>query len=222
MKRLSAKLTYSNVISTLCLVLLVSGGTAYAASQLGKESVGTKQLAKEAVTPAKLSKASKATLTGTAGPKGDAGPTGPQGPKGDSGAKGDSGEKGDAGEPGPFPSTLPSGKSLSGYMTIFSEAEPIVSNSAAFAFPLAAAPTPHYIDVGGSTPAGCLGDAADPGAQSGNLCVFALEEENVGIGRGTSGPGGDGTADTRGFTVWFRAETPADFGDLKLRWVVTG
>lgn len=104
MNRLRAKLTYSNVISTFCLVLLLGGGTAYAASQLEKESVGTKQLKKEAVTPAKLSAASKATLTG---PRGEAGPTGPTGPAGVAGAagaagpKGDAGVKGDRGEVGP-------------------------------------------------------------------------------------------------------------------------
>jgi hypothetical protein len=31
MKRLSVKLSYATVISTLCLVLVVGGGTAYAA-----------------------------------------------------------------------------------------------------------------------------------------------------------------------------------------------
>ena len=89
MHRIRGKLTYANVISTLCLVLLVGGGTAYAATEmLPKNSVGTKQLAKEAVTPAKLSKASKKTLTG------------PQGPKGDTGAKGDRGETGLTGAAG--------------------------------------------------------------------------------------------------------------------------
>jgi hypothetical protein len=43
-------LTYANVISTLCLFLLLSGGAAFAASQLGKNSVGPKQLKKNAVT----------------------------------------------------------------------------------------------------------------------------------------------------------------------------
>jgi hypothetical protein len=87
MKRLSGKLTYANVISTFCLVLLLGGGTAYAASQLGKESVGTKQLAKGAVTPAKLSKASKKTLTG---PKGATGAQGIQGIQGKTGEAGKS------------------------------------------------------------------------------------------------------------------------------------
>jgi len=91
MKLLTGKLTYSNVISTLCLFLLLGGGTAYAASHLGKESVGANQLKKGAVTPAKLSKASKVTLTGPAGAKGATGPAGPQGPRGETGLKGSPG-----------------------------------------------------------------------------------------------------------------------------------
>lgn len=106
MKRLRGKLTYSNVISTICLFLLLGGGTAYAASQLGKESVGTRQLRKEAVTPAKLSRASKATLTGPSGPKGDAGATGAQGPPG---PKGDRGEPGSTGLTGPTTAVVSGG-----------------------------------------------------------------------------------------------------------------
>ena len=101
MKRLSGKLTYANVISTLCLVLLVGGGTAYAAAEmLPVNSVGTKQIKKEAVTPAKLSKAAKLTMTGATGPKGDSGPAGPQGkegPRGTAGLEGVKGQEGPAG-----------------------------------------------------------------------------------------------------------------------------
>lgn len=71
MHRLHGKLTYSNVVSTLCLVLLLRG----------------------AVTPAKLSAASRQTLVG---PKGETGATGPQGPRGERGEKGDPGEPGRA------------------------------------------------------------------------------------------------------------------------------
>lgn len=88
MKSLRSKLTYANVISTLCLFLLLGGGAAFAATQLPKNSVGAKQLKKGAVTPAKLSIASKRTITGPTGapgPSGPQGPTGPQGPKGDQG-----------------------------------------------------------------------------------------------------------------------------------------
>jgi hypothetical protein len=66
------RLTYSNVVSTLCLFLLLGGGAAYAASHLGKNSVGSKQLKKNAVTTAKIkkeaitaAKVKKGALTGS-------------------------------------------------------------------------------------------------------------------------------------------------------------
>lgn len=68
--RVRDALTYPNVIATFCLVLLLGGGTAYAAGELGKESVGTKQLKKEAVTPSKLSKAVRTDLAGASGKRG--------------------------------------------------------------------------------------------------------------------------------------------------------
>jgi hypothetical protein len=103
MNRLRTKLTYSNVISTLCLVLLLGGGTAYAATQLGRESVGTRQLRKNAVTPVKLSGAAKQALTGATGPTG---PTGPQGKDGPAGAEGPRGEPGTDATPDAFATVL--------------------------------------------------------------------------------------------------------------------
>jgi hypothetical protein len=65
------KLSYANVMSTLCFFLLLGGG-AYAAGHLGKNSVGTKQLKKNSVTTAKVkknaitgAKVKKHTLTGS-------------------------------------------------------------------------------------------------------------------------------------------------------------
>ena len=95
MRRLRGKLTYSNVISTLCLMLLLGGGTAYAATHLPKNSVGAGQLKKGAVTPAKLSAGAKAALIGPQGP------VGPQGSVGDKGDRGDKGDQGDQGARGP-------------------------------------------------------------------------------------------------------------------------
>ncbi len=64
------KLTYANVMSTMCFFLLLGGG-AYAAGHLGKNSVGSKQLKKNAVATAKIkneavtsAKVKKGTLTG--------------------------------------------------------------------------------------------------------------------------------------------------------------
>jgi hypothetical protein len=96
LKRIRSRLTFANVIACTALFVALGGG-AYAATQLPKNSVGTKQLKKAAVTPAKLSKAAKSTLTGATG---NAGATGPTGPKGTQGLKGERGEKGEKGEKG--------------------------------------------------------------------------------------------------------------------------
>lgn len=97
MKRLRPKLTYANVISTLCLFLLLAGGTAFAAAEiLPKESVGTKQLKNGAVTGKKVKKGS---LTASDfAPKQL--PEGPRGPAGPAGAKGATGATGPQGAPG--------------------------------------------------------------------------------------------------------------------------
>ncbi|HEY5976619.1 MAG TPA: hypothetical protein VIT85_02075 [Solirubrobacterales bacterium] len=50
------KLTYANVLSTLVVFVALAGGTAFAAAQLAKNSVGKKQLKANAVTTAKIKK----------------------------------------------------------------------------------------------------------------------------------------------------------------------
>ncbi len=60
MKRISSHLTYANVVSSLCLFVLLGGG-AYAAIKLPKNSVGTKQLKNNAV---KGPKVADRSLTG--------------------------------------------------------------------------------------------------------------------------------------------------------------
>ena len=88
MKSVHKRLTYANVMSSIAVFLVLAGGTAFAASQLGKESVGTKQLKKEAVSLAKINAAAKNKLkgatgaTGAKGAEGSKGATGAQGPKG--------------------------------------------------------------------------------------------------------------------------------------------
>jgi hypothetical protein len=85
-KRLRAQLTYANVISTLCLFLLL-GGSAYAAAELSKNSVGTRQIKDGAITQKKLSKALLKALRApsapsVAGPAGTPGKDGQPGPAG--------------------------------------------------------------------------------------------------------------------------------------------
>ncbi len=56
MHRIRVRLTYANVMSTIGIFLVLGGATAFAATQLAKNSVGTKQLRKNAVTAAKIKK----------------------------------------------------------------------------------------------------------------------------------------------------------------------
>lgn len=167
MKRLAGKLTYANVVATLALFFVLAGGTAFATTQLEKESVGTKQLKKEAVTPLKLSKRAKATLTGPAGP------TGPQGPKG---------SPGEVGPAGPFPATLPSGKTLTGYVAatgVATTGGQRAEDNISFAYPLASAPIPHTLEPGDAATPQCPGNADEPKAAPGNLCVYEFQRTNA-------------------------------------------
>jgi len=86
MRRLRGQLTYANVIATVALFLALAGG-AYAATQLPKNSVGPKQIAKNAVRSSKVKDGSLlakdfkagqlAGCGGGASGKGTAGPSGP-------------------------------------------------------------------------------------------------------------------------------------------------
>ncbi len=97
MKSVRKRLTYANVMSSIAVFLVVAGGTAFAASQLGKETVGSKQLKKEAVSLAKINTAAKNSLKGATGPAGAAGAAGAQGKPGDRGPQGEPGSQGPQG-----------------------------------------------------------------------------------------------------------------------------
>lgn len=96
MKSTRKHLTYANVMSTISVFLLLGGGAAIAAGKLAKNSVGTKQLKKNAVTAEKVKDGS---LLGAdfaagqipAGAKGATGATGAQGATGPTGATGATG-----------------------------------------------------------------------------------------------------------------------------------
>jgi hypothetical protein len=70
-KKTHKRLTYANVVSTIALFLALSGATAFAASELGKNSVGSRQLKSKSVTTGKIAnnavngaKVAKGSLTG--------------------------------------------------------------------------------------------------------------------------------------------------------------
>ncbi len=114
LRRLTTKLSYANVMSTIAMFVVVAGGTAYAAS-IAKNSVGSQQIKKGAVKTADLGRNAVSSIKvkdGSlraadfaagqlpAGPKGEPGAPGAPGPKGDKGDKGEKGDNGDAGAPG--------------------------------------------------------------------------------------------------------------------------
>jgi hypothetical protein len=113
----------SNAVAYVALFVAL-GGTSYAASQLPKNSVTTKQikdgnvknadLAQNAVTSSRIKDASikssdLAKGVVTTGPAGPTGPVGPAGATGSGGPQGDKGEKGDRGNDGVNGATGPPG-----------------------------------------------------------------------------------------------------------------
>jgi hypothetical protein len=55
-KKIRKRITYANVMSSIAVFLVIGGASAFAATHLGKNSVGTKQLKNNAVTTAKIKK----------------------------------------------------------------------------------------------------------------------------------------------------------------------
>jgi hypothetical protein len=201
---LRPKLTFANVMVVL-LTFIVLGGGAYAATKLPKNSVGTKQLRKGAVTRAKISKATRKALRGA---RGQAGPTGPAGPAATPGA------------------TIPVGVTLRG-AAVASTSNPVPgengdANGISFGgFQTPSRPIAHIVPVGGASTAVCPGSASQPEAASGNLCVYVVFSSPSKGAIGVSDPGvfeppsganysfetskagvlGDGTVARFGFTL---------------------
>lgn len=103
-RRVRPHLTFANVMATIA-VFAVLGGGAYAATQLPRNSVGTKQIRNGSVTKRKLSRGVRRALR-RPGPRGA---TGPQGPQGANGSQGPQGELGLQGPPGPTGNLGPTG-----------------------------------------------------------------------------------------------------------------
>jgi len=116
MRRLQQRLTYANIVSTIALFLVLSGGAAVAASALRKNSVKSTHLAKGAVTATKIRAGAVASpqirngsirlddlsteVKGTSGAAGSSGASGLRGPEGPQGPAGPAGAPGATGAPG--------------------------------------------------------------------------------------------------------------------------
>jgi hypothetical protein len=175
MKKHRPRLTYANVVATLALFLALCGGAAFAASRLPKNSVGSAQLKKGAVTGAKVKKHSLLASSFKAGQA-------PKGPAGPRGAQGEQGKPGPAGSPWTAGGTLPSGATLKGTFVVMDTASAENERFGAaisFGIPLASQPTQHFIAAGTSAPGVCPGDATTPLAAPGQLCVYESKHVNI-------------------------------------------
>ncbi len=160
----SGRLTYANLVSTLCLFLLVSGGAAVAATQLEKNSVGTQQLKNGAVTLKKIRESARFALRGDRGPAGPRGRPGPIGPKG---PQGEAGQSASAFVASSTPSALSSAPFAKGFwlldshdggkdLVIDTKATVVIQGSA----------TIDAAGAGASVPVTCQAYLYDPGAAS--------------------------------------------------------
>jgi hypothetical protein len=183
MKRLRDKLTYSNVMVTVLSVLVLGGGTAYAAVHLGKNTVGSRQLKKGAVTPVKLSPASKAALTGPAGPRGATGATGTPGTSGSRGPEGPRGPEGEKGAPGSsalLSTELKRDLTLRGRINVDDVATAVGQiRGTAISFGLTLAEVPKVETVGNTATSNCPGTVEDPRAAPGYLCFYRQTEKGI-------------------------------------------
>jgi hypothetical protein len=163
----------------LLALFVALGGSSYAAFQLPRNSVGGKQLKRNAVTSPKVKPGSlllsdfrssqRSRLRGPEGPRGAEGPRGPEGPRGLQGVQGLTGP------PGPFPDgDIPSGKTIRGQYAIGvpSPTNNFITTAISFGFQLASAPTPHIIPAGSAPPDECPGTSTNPQAAQGHLCVY--------------------------------------------------
>jgi hypothetical protein len=167
---LRARLTFSNVIAMSALFIAL-GGAAYAATQLPKNSVGTQQLKKGAVTKAKIKPATVDALRGATGPAGPAGAPG---------------------QPGPAGGTLPAGVTLRGALG-FGRVEDVTTGGSPIAaqtnvsfgcYALSSRPVINIVVQeqfpAVPAPPACPGTKANPQATPGNLCVYVEVSPNLG------------------------------------------
>jgi hypothetical protein len=134
MKLLHGKLTYANVTATLALFIALGGATAFAATQLPKNSVGTKQVKNGSITQPKLSASAIEALQGQTGAQGVAGTQGPQGIRGLPGTPGEPGapgEPGDPGEPGATKVVVRKGTTAIGSIASCEPGEVVISGGGA-------------------------------------------------------------------------------------------
>jgi Collagen triple helix repeat (20 copies) len=203
------------VVSCLALAIAL-GGTSYAAMVLPRNSVGTAQIRKGAVTLVKIKPSTRRILKGAKGARGAEGPRGPQGPQGPQGSQGQQGPKGEQGTPGTsvFSSSIPSGQTVTGAWGGRYIAPQLAFNNSyllTVGFPVKAPAPLADTDVNaapdpaaGDPDSSCTGSVNNPTAPAGKVCLYVGHAANAsvtGFRLTIPGTGGTQPGDAYGFTV---------------------
>lgn len=172
------------VVAVVALIAALAG-TAFAMAGLNpKQKKEVKKIAKSfAGQPGPAGPTGPAGPAGTgergpAGPAGAAGPAGPTGATGltgSVGAKGTTGPTGPTGATGPAGTLLPKGQTSTGDWAFSTKG---FGTYLSISFPLRVVPAPAYHVVTGTTTA-CPGNAENPKAEPGNLCIYVKVLENA-------------------------------------------
>jgi hypothetical protein len=108
------------LVVAIAALVVALGGTSYAAFHLSKNSVGAKQIKRNAINSSKVANGSLLKRDFKAGQlaaaKGGSGPAGPQGPQGEQGAPGAPGAPGQPGAPGAQGPAGPTQGAASGFV----------------------------------------------------------------------------------------------------------
>jgi len=166
------RLGSASLIIAVAALIAALTGTAFAAG------VFTKKQENQIIRIAKK-------YAGKQGPQGLPGPQGQVGPPGKEGARGPEGPQGEIGSdgpPGPTTAILPAGETETGIWS-FTNID-VISGFSTITYGLRLKtdePTPHWIPApGNSSDPACDGTPAEPKADPGALCVYAIESANVG------------------------------------------
>jgi hypothetical protein len=174
-------LSFVRANAIACLALFVAlGGTSYAATQLPKNSVTSKQ-----VKNGSLLSTDFKTGQLPAGAPGPIGATGAQGPQGPKGAPGDPGEAGPAGRSAL--DGLEAGETVRGFIGgDFHAAAAGGDWRAVTSYPVRASSVPGTTYIDGYTPGEtCTGTVTEPTAPVDTLCVYVQSGNNPAVGAGT-------------------------------------
>lgn len=186
MARIRTSLTYANVMATVAVFLALGGG-AYAATQLPKNSVGTKQIKNNAVNSAKVKDGTLLAKDFRAGQlrSGPQGARGPQGLRGQTGQTGPPGQTGPTGAPGQTGQTGPAGPTASASASSGTDFPVPQSNTIIATDPVQAQITTTFPSRLVATATATLKDTANEPNPDDVNCVLSVDAPPPSVATGT-------------------------------------